>query len=548
MTKLLIIGGVAGGATAAARARRLDEHAEIIVIERGDYVSFANCGLPYFIGGVIETRDALLVATPETFKGKYNVEVRVRSEALSIDREQRSVEIRDLKTGEVYRESYDKLILSPGAEPLRPPLEGVDLEGVFNLRSIPDSEAIADFVTTRDPRAAVVVGGGFIGLEMAENLAHRGLAVTIVEMQDQVLLNLDYEMAVLLHDHLRSKGVVLNLGDGLSAIKKTNDRLLVQTTTGQGIECDLVLLSIGVRPESKLAREAGLRLTPRGHIVVDGVLRTSDPNIFAVGDSVQVNDFVTGLPVTVALAGPANRQGRLAADNALGRRSIYRGPSGTAVVKVFDLVAGSTGPSERFLRDNRFPYLTGYTHSGSHASYYPGSEDMAVKLLFSPGSGRVLGAQIIGGEGVDKRIDVLATAIRGGLTVFDLEELDLAYAPPFSSAKDPVNVAGHVAANILKGDVEMFPPREVPSLDPARDVLVDLRFKEELDEFPPIDGALHIPLPQLRSRLKDLDPAKNYYLYCAIGLRGYLGHRVLTQNGFKSKNLAGGYSSYKPTA
>ena len=548
MTKLLIIGGVAGGATAAARARRLDEKAEIVIIERGEYVSFANCGLPYFIGGVIETRDDLLVATPETFKGKYNIDVRVKCEALSIDRDNKTVEIKNINTGEIFQESYDKLILSPGAEPMRPPLEGVDLEGVFNLRSIPDSETIASFILEKQARRAVVVGGGFIGLEMAENLAHRGLEVTVLEMQDQVLVNLDYEMAAILHDHLTSKGVALELGDGLSSIQKKGTGLKVLTPKGREIDCDLVLLSIGVRPESKLAKEAGLELTPRGHILVDGTLKTSDQDIYAVGDSVQVNDFVTGLPVTVALAGPANRQGRLAADNAMGRRSVYRGPSGTAVVKVFDLTAGSTGASEKFLKQHNIPHLVSYTHSGSHASYYPGSQDMAVKLVFAPGSGKVLGAQIIGGEGVDKRIDVIATAIRGDLTVYDLEELDLAYAPPFSSAKDPANIAGHVAANMLKGDVEVFFTRDLPSLDPAKDVMIDLRFQDELDENPAINGALHIPLPELRGRLPELDKTKNYYLYCAIGLRGYLGYRIMVQNNFKAKNLTGGFRTYKPVA
>jgi len=543
-TKLLIIGGVAGGATAAARARRLDERAEIVIFERGEHISFANCGLPYYIGQVIKERDDLLVTTAEAFRQRYAVDIRIFSEVTRIDRANRQVEVRNLSTGQTYLESYDKLILSPGAQPVKPPLEGVDLEDVFNLRNIPDADRIKARLEARPPEAAVVVGGGFIGLEMVENLVQRGVRTTIVEMLDQVMPALDYEMAALVQAHLKDKGVTLELGAGVKSISREGGRLAVTTTQGGRIDCDLVILSIGVSPENKLAREAGLELGQRGGIRVDATMRTSDPDIFAVGDAVEVRDFITGRPTMTALAGPANKQGRIAADNALGRRSVFRGTLGTAVAKVFELAAASTGASEKILQSHDIPYLASYTHSGSHASYYPGAEMMALKLLFSPGSGRILGAQIVGGQGVDKRIDVLATAIRASMTVFDLEELELAYAPPYSSAKDPVNIAGFVGANILKGDVKNINWNELAGLDRNQVVLIDLRNQDELDKAGRIAGAVHIPLPELRAKLVELDRGKDYVTVCAVGLRAYLACRILTQNGFSSRNLSGGFKTY----
>ncbi|OQX25800.1 MAG: CoA-disulfide reductase [Desulfobacteraceae bacterium IS3] len=543
-TKLLIIGGVAGGATAAARARRLDEHAEIILFERGEHISFANCGLPYYIGQIIKERDDLFVTTPDAFKARYNIDVRIFSEVTAIDRKNRQVTVKSLITGKTYRESYDKIILSPGAEPIRPPLEGINSERIFNLRNVPDSDRIKAYTDSRKPASAVVVGAGFIGLEMAENLVHRGIKTTVIEMLDQVMPPLDYEMAAIVQAHLKAKGVVCEMGDGVKSFSEKGGRLFVSTQKGKEIACDMAILSVGVKPESRLAKEAGLEISARGSIKADATMQTSDPNIYAVGDAVEVRDFVTGLPTMTALAGPANKQGRIAADNALGRKSVFKGTLGTAVVKVFDLTVASTGASEKTLKQNHIPYLASYTHSNSHAAYYPGAAMMAIKLIFSPGNGKVLGAQIVGGDGVDKRIDVLATAIRGAMTVYDLEELELAYAPPYGSAKDPVNIAGFVASNLLKHDVENINAQELRNLDRNEYALIDLRNKEELEEVGVMEGAVHIPLHELRKKLPELDKDKKYILFCAVGLRGYLGYRILAQNGFTSRNLSGGYKTY----
>lgn len=542
--RLLIVGGVAGGATAAARARRLDERAEIILFERGEHISFANCGLPYYIGGVIQERDDLLVTTREAFMKRYRIDVRIHCEVRAVHRGSKEVEVTNLLTGDTFRERYDKLIVSPGAEPVKPPLEGIDLGGIYRLRNIPDSDRIKAVVDSRKPESAVVVGGGFIGLEMAENLVHRGVKTTIVEMTNQVMAPLDPEMAGLIQAYLRDKGVMLELGNGVASFQRNGDGLMVTTQSGKSIACDMVVLSIGVTPENRLAKEAGLQLSDRGSIVVDATMATSDPDIYAVGDAVQIRDFVTGFPTGVALAGPANKQARIAADNAMGRRSVYRGALGTSIVKVFDLNVAGTGASEKTLVKNNIPFVASYTHSGSHASYYPGAKAMAIKLLFSPGDGTILGAQIAGEIGVDKRIDVLATAIHARMTVFDLEELELAYAPPFSSAKDPVNIAGFVAANILKRDLEVIHWHELAGLDREASVLLDLRTKKELEASGTIPGALHIPVDDLRETLKELDPNKTYILYCAIGLRGYLAHRILAQNGFRSRNLSGGFRTF----
>jgi len=541
--KLVIIGGVAGGATAAARARRLDEHATIVLLERGEFISFANCGLPYYIGGVIRERSSLLVTTSKAFTSRYRVDVRTFTEALAIDRAKKAVRVKNLLTGEEYAESYDKLILSPGAEPIRPPVPGIDRENVFSLRTIQDADRIIACIERRKPSSAVVAGGGFIGVEMAENLVHRGLKVTILEKLDQVMPPLDPEMAALVHRELRRNGVSLELGNGLKAVEGDGDGLEVTTEKGTVLPCGMLILSVGIRPESALAREAGLELCERGHIRVDAAMRTSDRDIHAVGDSVCVQDSVLGIPTATALAGPANKQARIAADSAMGRPSAFSGTLGTSVVKVFDLTAASTGASEKTLKAHGVPYLASHTHSGSHAAYYPGAQMMAIKLLFSPGDGRVLGGQIVGGEGVDKRIDVLATAIRGGMRVSDLEELELAYAPPYSSAKDPVNIAGFVAGNILKGDVEIIHPKDLPGLN-GDHAVIDLREEWEVEATGMVPGAVRIPLRELRDRLGELDRSKTYVVYCAVGMRGYLAHRILSQHGFRSKNLSGGYQTW----
>ncbi len=543
--KLVIVGGVAGGATAGARARRVSEDAEIVIFERGEYISFANCGLPYYIGNVIQKRDDLLLATPQEFKERYNIDVRIFSEVVDIDAREKTVRIKNVHTGEMITERYDKLILSPGAEPIKPPLDGVDLKNIFHLRNIPDSDRIKTLVDEKNPRHAVVVGGGFIGLEMAENLVVRGVKTTIIEMLDQVMPPLDWEMAAIVHGHLKEKNVELELENGVKAFSKAGDRIVVNTQKGRQIETDMVLLSVGIRPENKLAKQAGLKIGTTGGIRVDSTMKTSDPHIYAVGDAVEVKDLVTDFSTLTALAGPANKQARIAADNALGRKSIFAGTIGTSVVKVFDMVVASTGANEKFLKKHDIPYLVSYTHSGSHAGYYPGATSTSIKLIFSPAKGKVLGAQIVGKKGVDKRIDIFATAIRAKMTVFDLEELELAYAPPYSSAKDPVNIAGFVAANILKGDMEIFHWNEFSDLMSQGAVLLDLRTKYELKYAGKIDGALHIPIDELRDRLSELDRDKQYLPFCAVGYRGYLGHRILVQNGFKSKNLSGGFVTYK---
>lgn len=542
--KLVIVGGVAGGATAAARARRLDEHARIVLLERGEFISFANCGLPYYVGGAIRERGSLLVTTAEAFAARYRVEVRTLSEVRAIDRAGKTILVRNVLTGEESPEPYDKLILSPGAEPVKPPIPGLDRENVFSLRTIPDADRINAWIDAQKPSSAVVVGGGFIGLEMAENLMRRGIRTTILEKLGQVLPPLDPEMASLVHKALKRNGVGLELGDGLAAVEGTGSDLVVTTEKGARLACGMVVMSVGIRPENVLAKEAGLALCDRGHIRVNAAMRTSDRDIYAVGDAVCVQDFVLGIPAATALAGPANKQARIAADNAVGKASVYRGTLGTAVVKVFDLTAASTGASEKTLKGADVPYLASYTHSGSHASYYPGAQTLAIKLLFSPGDGRILGSQIVGGEGVDKRIDVIATAIKARMRVSDLEELELAYAPPYSSAKDPVNIAGFVAGNILKGDMEYIGWEDLPGLS-AEHVVIDLREGWEIEATGAVPGAVHIPLRELRERLGELDRSKTYIVYCAVGLRGYLAHRILAQNGFASKNLGGGYTTYE---
>lgn len=542
--KLVIVGGVAGGATAAARARRLNENAQIIVFERGPYISFANCGLPYYIGEVIKKRDDLLVTDAESFSQRYNAYVRPNCDITGIDRQNRQVMVHNLQTGEQYLESYGKLILSPGAEPIRPSFEGADGDNIFTLRNIPDTDRIKACVDENKPGRAVIVGGGFIGLEMIENLAFRGVQTILVEKLDQLMPPLDYEMAALLHAHLIEKKVECRFGDGVAALEKNGSSITVKTESGEKIECDMVILSIGVCPETSLAQKAGLAIGPAGGIAVDDTLQTSDPHIYAVGDAVEIRHRLTGRPMLIPLAGPANRQGRIAADNAMGRLSVYRGAQGTFAVQVFEYTAAATGLNEKTLKAENIPYIAGYTHSGSHAGYYPGSETMAVKLLFSPGTGKLLGAQAAGKVGVDKRIDVLATAIYAGLTVFDLEELDLCYAPPYGSAKDPVNMAGYVGANLIKKDLEKINWDAVAGLDPEKELLLDVRSKIEVRTSGTIDGAVHIPVDELRARLGELDKSKTYIAYCAVGMRSYLAYRMLIEHGFFARNLAGGFRTY----
>lgn len=543
--KLVIIGGVAGGATAAARARRLNEKAGIVLFERGDYISFANCGLPYYIGGIIKKRESLLVTTAEAFRKRYRVDVRTNATVITIDRSNKYVLARNTRTGEEYTESYDKLILSPGAAAIRPPLDGINAENIFNLRDIPDTDRIKAYVDHEKPRSAVIVGGGFIGLEMAENLVLQGVKTTIVEKLEQVMPPLDPEMAGVLQAHLLEKGVTTVLRDGIQSIEKNGRKLAIRTEKGKNLECDMAILSVGVRPENQLAKDAGLEIGDTGGIIVDSSLRTSDPDIFAIGDAVEISEFITGMKTKIPLAGPANKQGRIVADNAMGRNSIYRGTLGTSIVRVIDLAVASTGLSEKILKRNGMNYIASYTHSGSHAGYYPGAEMLAIKLLFAPETGRILGAQIVGKDGVDKRIDVLATAIYGQMTVADLEQLELAYAPPFSSAKDPINIAGYVASNILKKDVENINWDQIDRIDPEKEILLDLRTDTEIRNSGKIDGALQIPIDALRDRLDELDRNKTYIGYCAVGLRGYLAYRILTQNGFKAKNLSGGFRTYQ---
>ncbi|MFP3979865.1 MAG: FAD-dependent oxidoreductase [Desulfobacterales bacterium] len=543
--KLVVIGGVAGGATAAARARRLNENAQIVVFERGPYISFANCGLPYYIGQVIKERDDLLVTDAESFTRRYNVDVRLNFEVIDIDRKNCEIVVHNRESGEQYRESYGKVILSPGAEPIRPSLAGLEeADNVFTLRTIPDTDRIKAWVDNRQPKSAVVVGGGFIGLEMVENLAFRGVHVTVVEKMDQVMMSLDYEMAGLVHAHMAEKGLECRFGDGIAAFEKNGGTTVVKTESGASIECDMVILAIGVRPETGLARKAGLEIGNTGGIAVDSTMCTSDPNIYAVGDAVEIRQRITGHNTLIPLAGPANRQGRIAADNAMGRKSVFRGSLGTSAVQIFELTVAATGCNEKILKRENIPYRVSYTHSGSHAGYYPGAEMIAVKLLFSPGTGQLLGAQAVGKKGVDKRIDVLATAIYAGLSVFDLEELDLCYAPPYGSAKDPVNMAGYVGSNLIKGDLEKINWDAVDSLDPEKSVLLDVRSRIELKTSGTIDDAVHIPIDELRDRLGELDKSKTYIAFCAVGIRSYLAYRILVQNGFKARNLAGGFRTY----
>ncbi|WP_429163819.1 FAD-dependent oxidoreductase [Aeromonas rivipollensis] len=553
MKRILIVGGVAGGASAAARARRLSEEAEIVMFERGEFVSFANCGLPYHIGGDIPDRDALLLQTPQSFKRRFNVDVRVFHEVIEIDKAGKSLLVRNLQTGEERREPYDVLLLSPGAAPIRPPFPGIDSPGVHTLRNIPDMDRILAALAHEQPRHVTVVGGGFIGLEMMEALHQRKLAVTLLELSDQVMAPVDKEMANMLHARIREEGVDLRLGTGLCAIERLElpaekgsavpAGLRLTLNDGSHLDTGLLILAIGVKPETLLAAKAGLELGPRGGIKVDAGMRTSDPFIYAVGDVVEETDFVTGGSVLIPLAGPANRQGRIAADNMLGRSETYKKTQGTAICKLFDLAVASTGLNEKRLVQLGLPFEKVYVHPGSHAGYYPGAHPVSLKLLFAP-DGRIYGAQAIGKDGIDKRIDVLAVAQRAGLTVFDLQDLELTYAPPFGSAKDVINMAGFVASNHLKGDSILCHAAEVQARHSHQQV-VDVRNAPELDKLGRIPGALHIPLDELRGRLDELPRDKELIISCQVGLRGHVACRLLSQHGFKVKNLSGGFKTWQ---
>ena len=554
------MGGVAGGATAAARLRRLDEHAEIIMFERGEHISFANCGLPYHIGGVIADREDLLLQTPESFHRRFNVDVRIQNEVLSIDRNAKTVNVKNLLTGETRTEPYDKLILSPGAAPVKPPVEGIDSDRVFTLRNVADTDRINAYIKASQPRKAAVIGGGFIGLEMAENLHEAGLEVSVIEMADQVIAPLDMDIACEVHSYLRKKGVTLYLGNGIKKIteqdrvvrklqlfeqpQNKSDNTLIITLSNGTIETDMVILAIGVKPESRLATDAGLNVNSSGGIVVDKNMRTSDPDIFAVGDAVEIHDFVTGQASMIPLAGPANKQGRIAADNICGIPSEYKGTQGSAVIKVFDMTVAFTGLNEKTARQLGLNYDKVFLYLPGHAGYYPGSRNMSMKVIFDKGSGKILGAEIAGFGGVDKRCDVLAVAIRAGMNADDLCRLELCYAPPYSSAKDPVNMAGFVIQNVLIGKVKNFHWHDVDSLPRDGSVtLLDVRSTQEFAHGH-INGCINIPLDSLRGEIGKLDRSKPVYVNCHSGMRSYIASRILTQNGFDVYNLSGGYRLY----
>lgn len=550
--KYVVIGGVAGGATAAARLRRMDENADIILFERGKYVSYANCGLPYYIGGTIAERNKLFVQTAEGFTARFNIDIRAEQEVTTIHPKEKTVEVKKLCTGKVYTENYDKLVLSPGAEPLRPAIEGINSKKIFTLRNVPDTDTIKKYIDLHTPRHAVIVGGGFIGLEMAENLHDLGIHITVVEMANQVMAPLDYSMAAIVHQQLIEKNVDLRLEDGVSRFEETAEDITLHLRSGKQITTDLVILSIGVRPETKLAKEAGLSIGALGGISVNAYMQTSDPDIYALGDAVEVLNPVTGKPALIPLAGPANKQGRIVADNmVLGNRTMYKGTIGTSIAKVFDLTVAAAGVNAKLLKREGIVYQSSYTHSASHAGYYPGAVPMSVKILFSPENGQLFGAQIVGFDGVDKRIEMLAQVIQRKGTVYDLTELEQAYAPPYSSAKDPVNMAGYVAENILTQKVAIIGWRDITQLS-SDTLLVDVRTADEyaLGSLP---GAINIPLDTLRSRLSELPKDQPIVVTCAVGLRGYLAYRILVQHGYKEvKNLSGGYKTWsmataKPT-
>jgi NADPH-dependent 2,4-dienoyl-CoA reductase/sulfur reductase-like enzyme/rhodanese-related sulfurtransferase len=543
--KYIIIGAVAGGASTAARLRRLDEHSEIIIFERGEYISYANCGLPYYIGDVIKDRNKLFVQTAAAFNQRFNIDVRTLTEVTAIHPGKKAITAVKLATGEIYTEKYDKLVLSPGAEPIRPPLPGISSEGIFTLRNVHDTDVIKSYIGQNNVKNVIVIGAGFIGLEMAENFHNLGLQVTVIEMINQILATVDFPIAALVQQHIRSKGVQLRLNTTVTGFTKDVDGLGIVLKNGNMLKADMVLLSIGVRPDTKLAEKAGLKIGPARGIAVNEFLQTSDPDIYAVGDAIEFKNPITGQPIITYLAGPANKQGRICANNlALGNTHSYHGSINTAIVKVFEMTIATAGMASKHLKAANIAHIISTNHAGSHASYYPDVKQMSIQIAFLPNDGRVLGAQIAGYEGVDKRIDILASYIKRGSTIYELAEFEQAYAPPYSSAKDPVNMAGFIAENILLKRLQIFYWNELKDLKPD-DLLIDVR---RADEFAAgkIPGAVNLPIDEIRSRLNELPKDKNIYIYCEAGLRGYLAQRILRQNGYNSVyNLSGGYILWK---
>ncbi|MPL55147.1 Coenzyme A disulfide reductase [bioreactor metagenome] len=538
--KILIVGGVAGGATAATRLRRLSEENEVIIFEKGQYVSFANCGLPYHISGTIDKRDALLLQTPESLKERYNLDVRVFTEVLSIYTVDKKVSVKNLQTGEIYLENYDKLLLSPGAEPIKPPFEGIDSDKIYTLRNIPDMDKIV--AKTKNAQNFVVVGGGFIGLEVAENLIEAGKSVKLVELGNQVMAPVDFDIASFVHEKAKQKGLELLLNFGVEKFNDKGETIEVFLNNGTSLETDAVILAIGVKPETKLAVEAGLEIGETRGILVNEFMQTSNPDIYAVGDAIEVAHYINNKKVLIPLAWPANRQGRIVADNiVLGNQYKYTGSLGSSILKFFELSVASTGLNEKTLKKFGIPYKTAIVTRGHHAGYYPGAKNMVLKVIFDE-NGRIFGAQAVGEAGVDKRIDVIATAIKGNLTVYDLPEIEITYAPPFNSAKDPVNIAGYAAENILKGDLEMVNYDEFWNFVKENDaVILDVRTSKEFSGGA-IEGAININVDDLRANLEKLDKNKMYAIYCQVGLRGYLANRIMRNNGFRAVNLNGGYN------
>ncbi|PKM50455.1 MAG: pyridine nucleotide-disulfide oxidoreductase [Firmicutes bacterium HGW-Firmicutes-7] len=545
--KVIIVGGVAGGASTAARLRRLDESIEIIMFERGPYISYANCGLPYYIGGTIEDRDALFVQTPEAMKARFNMDVRVQSEVMSINRDKKTVTVNNNVSGQTYEESYDTLVLSPGSSPIRPKIPGIDSPNIFTLWTVPDTDAIKSYIDTHKVKTATVIGGGFIGIEMVENLHDLGIEVTLVEMVDQVLTPVDFEMAQVIHNHLSNQGVRLHLKNGVKTFSYEEGTTTVELQDGTKVPSDLVILSIGVAPNGSLAKDCNLEVNTRGGIIVDSYLKTSDPSIYAIGDAIEVIDYINQVPTMIPLAGPANKQGRIVANNITGRMEAYEGTQGTSVAKVFDLTVATTGTNEKTLTRLGKVYGVDYwitiVQPNSHAGYYPGAMPMTLKVIFDK-DGKILGAQNVGYDGVEKRIDVIATAMRFGGTIYDLKKLELAYAPPYSSAKDPTNLAGFSAENILLRDQDPILWRELPDLDPNASIILDVRENIEY-QLGAIQNAVHIPINDLRGRMNELPKDKLIVVYCAVGLRGYIATRILAENGYTVKNLLGGYSLYR---
>lgn len=538
--KTIIIGGVAGGASAAARLRRLDEKAEIIILEKGEFVSFANCGLPYYIGGEITDREELTLQTPESFKARFNIDVRIFNEAVKINPEENTITIKNLQNGESYTEKYDNLILSPGAEPIIPNIKGMESANVFTLRNIPDTLKIKNYIDTEKPESAIVIGGGYIGVEMAENLAKAGLDVSIVELADHLIAPLDFDMAADVHRYIKEKGIKLFLNNGVTAIE--HNRILLQK--GE-INADMVIMSVGVRPETAIAKACGIETNSRGSIIVDSKMHTNIPNIYAVGDAVEIKNFITNAPSFIPLAGPANKQGRIAADNIAGYESEYTGTQGSAVLKLFDMTVATTGLNEKSAQLSKIDYDKVYIYSSSHASYYPNGNMMSIKALWDKKSLKIIGAQITGFDGVDKRMDVIASAIRFGGKITDLTQLELCYAPPFSSAKDPVNMLGFTAENIISGKIKQFFWNEVEALPRDNSVtLLDVRTVTEFKRGK-IDGFINIPLDSLRARIDEIPKDKPVYVHCHSGLRSYIACRILQGNGYDCYNLAGGWRLYE---